>query len=66
MGNATFYGKKEYLMKLTEKNKLGEGPYSTVYKVTTKDKQAVYAAKIFSFPFELMEVLKPLDIGREL
>jgi hypothetical protein len=64
MGNATTYGKKEYIMKLSDKNKLGEGPYSTVYKVTSKDKQAVYAAKIYYFPFELMEVMKQLDTDR--
>lgn len=66
MGNAIAHGKKEYKMKLSDKNKLGEGSYSAVYKVMTKDKTAAYAAKIFIFPFELMSVLKPLDVDREV
>ncbi len=66
MGGAITYGKKEYIFKLSDKNKLGEGPYSALYKVTTKDKEGIYVAKIFSFPFELIEAIKPLNHGQKL
>jgi hypothetical protein len=38
-------------MKLTDKNKLGEGAYGAVYKVLTKENERPCAAKIFKVPF---------------
>jgi hypothetical protein len=37
MGNTATSGEKAYSMKLTEKNKLGEGAFGAVYKIMTKD-----------------------------
>ena len=53
MGNAATKGEKAYSMKLKEKNKLGEGPYGTVYKIMTKNKKTACAAKIFKVPFKM-------------
>jgi hypothetical protein len=51
MGNTESTGEKAYSMKLTDKNKLGEGAYGAVYKVLTKENERPCAAKIFKVPF---------------
>ena len=51
MGNGASQGEKAYSMKLTDKNKLGEGAFGAVYKIMTKDKKTACAAKIFKIPF---------------
>ena len=58
MGNAAAQGEKAYSMKLTDKNKLGEGTYGAVYKIMTKDKKTACAAKIFKVPFKMMSSLE--------
>jgi serine/threonine protein kinase len=65
MGNATS-GEKAYSMKLTEKNKLGEGAFGAVYKIETTDKQTLCAAKVFKIPFKMMSTLEKLGYDREL
>ena len=65
MGNSA-QGEKAYSIKLTEQNKLGEGTYGTVYKIKTKDKQTLCAAKIFKIPFKMMSTLEKLGYDREL
>jgi hypothetical protein len=37
MGNAANKGVDAYSMKITDKNKLGEGAFGAVYKIMTKD-----------------------------
>ncbi len=37
-------------MKLTKENLLGAGSFGEVYKIKTKDKKLVCAAKIFKIP----------------
>jgi hypothetical protein len=66
MGNNPTWGEKAYSMKLTENNKLGEGAYGTVYKILSKDKERVYAAKIFKIPLKMMNSLEKLGYDREL
>jgi serine/threonine protein kinase len=66
MGNAANQGEKAYSMKLTDKNKLGEGAYGTVYKIMTKDKKTACAAKIFKIPFKMMDSLEKMGYDREL
>jgi serine/threonine protein kinase len=53
-------------MKLTEKNKLGEGAYGTVYKIMTKANQTACAVKIFKIPLKIMDSLEKLGYEREL
>ncbi len=54
MGNAQS-GENAYNIKLTETNKLGEGMYGAVYKITTNDKdKKLCAAKFFKVPFQAM------------
>jgi serine/threonine protein kinase len=65
MGNAAS-GEKAYSMKLSEKNKLGEGAFGAVYKIKTKDKQTLCAAKVFKIPFKMMSTLEKLGYDREL
>ncbi len=65
MGNATS-GPKAYSIKLTEDNKIGEGTYGEVYKITTKDQKTVCAAKILKMPFKMMKPLQQLGYDREL
>ncbi len=57
MGNNATSGEKAYLIKLTDKNKLGEGSFGAVYKIMTKDKQTACAAKIFKIPLKKMTSL---------
>jgi hypothetical protein len=45
-------------MKVTDKNKLGEGAYAAVYKIMTKDEKTACAAKIFKSPFKFMDSLE--------
>jgi hypothetical protein len=52
MGNTATSGPDAYKMKLTDKNKLGEGAYGAVYKIMTKDEKTACAAKIFKVPFK--------------
>ena len=66
MGNTATKGPDAYEMKLTEKNKLGEGAYGEVYKIMTKDKKTACAAKIFKIPFKMMNALEQLGYDREL
>jgi serine/threonine protein kinase len=67
MGNSATNGPDAYYMKLTEENKLGEGTYGAVYKITTKNKpQRVCAAKIFKIPLKMMDDLDQLGYDREL
>ena len=66
MGNTESQAEKAYSMKLTEKNKLGEGAYGEVYKIMTKDKKTACAAKIFKIPFKMMSSLEHLGYDREL
>ena len=66
MGNNATSGEKAYSMKLTEKNKLGEGAFGAVYKIMTKDKQTACAAKIFKIPLKMMSNLEKLGYDREL
>ena len=65
MGNSSS-GEKTYSMKLTDKNKLGEGAFGAVYKIQTKDKQSLCAAKVFKIPFKMMSTLEKLGYDREL
>ena len=58
MGNTATKGEKAYSMKLTDKNKLGEGTYGAVYRIMTKDKKTACAAKIFKVPFKMMSSLE--------
>jgi serine/threonine protein kinase len=53
-------------MKLTEKEKLGEGAYGAVYKIMTKDEKTACAVKIFKVPFKMMNSLEQLGYDREL
>ena len=53
-------------MKLTYKNKLGEGAYGSVYKIMTKDLKTACAAKIFKIPAKLMNSLEKMGYDREL
>ena len=53
-------------MKISEKNKLGEGTFATVYKIMTKDQQTACAAKIFKIPLKNMNNLDKLGYDREL
>ncbi len=62
MGNRTEVN--AYKMDLT--NKLGEGAFGRVYKITTYDKKTECAAKIFKTSYEKMEPLEKLGYGREL
>ena len=48
-------------MKLTEQNKLGEGPKGEVYRIMTKDKKREYAAKIFKFPVKTRSLNLEID-----
>ncbi len=66
MGNVATSGEKAYQMILTDKNKLGEGSYGTVYKVMTRDNKTACAAKIFKIPFKQMNTLEQLGYDREL
>ena len=66
MGNGASQGEKAYSMKLTDKNKLGEGAFGAVYKIMTKDKKTACAAKIFKIPFKMMSSLEKLGYDREL
>ena len=66
MGNAESQAEKAYSMKLTEKNKLGEGAYGEVYKIMTKDKKTACAAKIFKIPYKLMDDMQELGYHSEL
>ena len=48
MGNNVAGGEKYYKIKRTDENKIGEGSFAEVYKVTKRgDKKEVFAAKIF-------------------
>ena len=58
MGNTASSGPGAYKMKLTDKNKLGEGAYGSVYKIMTKDLKTACAAKIFKIPAKLMSSLE--------
>jgi serine/threonine protein kinase len=53
-------------MKLNEKNKLGQGAYGSVYKIKTKDKKTICAAKIFKVPFKLISNSEKVGYDREL
>jgi hypothetical protein len=64
--NAPKEGRKAYSMKLADKNKLGVGSFSEVYKITTKDKKTEYAAKIFKVPLNLFYVLDGLYFLNDL
>jgi len=64
--NAPKEGRKAYSMKLVDKNKLGVGAFSEVYKITTKDKKTEYAAKIFNIPLNLSDVFGGLYFNKEL
>ena len=66
MGNAATKGLDAYSMKLTDKNKLGEGAFGAVYKIMTKDQKKACAAKIFKIPFKMMNALEQLGYDREL
>ena len=66
MGNSATKGPYAYLMKLTEKKKLGEGTYGAVYKVKTKVNRRPCAAKIFKIPLKMMDSLDQLGYDREL
>ena len=45
-------------MKLTDKNKLGEGAFGAVYKIMTNDNKTACAVKIFKIPLSLMNSLE--------
>ena len=66
MGNVATKGENAYSMKLSEKNKLGEGSYGAVYKIMTKDMKTACAAKIFKIPYKMMNSLDQLGYDREL
>ena len=66
MSNAASKGEDAYSMKLTDKNKLGEGAFGAVYKIMTKDQKKACAAKIFKIPFKMMNALEQLGYDREL
>ncbi len=53
-------------MKLTEKYKLGEGAYGSVYKIMTNNEKKACAVKIFKTPLKLMDSLEQLGYDREL
>ncbi len=73
MGNNTVSRKKAYSIKRKDKYLLGEGSYAEVYKIKSKDKKSLYAAKFFKLSFDNMsefmrksyenelEILKSLD-----
>ncbi len=52
MGNSV--GQEAYNIKLTEENKLGEGPFAQVYKIKRKQDGQLCAAKIFKIPLSAM------------
>lgn len=58
MGNDVTKGDTTYQMKLTEKKKLGEGAYGTVYKIKTKNEKTTCAVKIFKIPYKIMSSLE--------
>ena len=60
MGNTSIKrsGADSYLMKLSEKNKIGEGSFGAVYKIETKDKRTACAVKFFKIPFQMMSDLE--------
>ncbi len=66
MGNYATSGEKAYYIKLTKENKLGEGNYGEVYKITRKENQKICAAKFFKVPYEVMSELQQLGYDREL
>ena len=66
MSNAASKGEDAYSMKLTDKNKLGEGVFGAVFKIMTKDQKTACAAKIFKIPFKMMNALEKLGYDREL
>ncbi len=53
-------------MKVTDKNKIGEGAYGVVYKIITNDEKIACAAKIYKVPFKMMNSLEQLGYDREL
>jgi serine/threonine protein kinase len=53
-------------MKLTDKNKLGEGAFGAVYKIMTNDNKTACAVKIFKIPLSMMNSLEKLGYEREL
>jgi serine/threonine protein kinase len=67
MGNNVAGGEKSYKIKRTDENKIGEGSFAEVYKVTKRgDKKEVFAAKIFKIQNELMCSSEQLGQEREL
>ncbi len=62
MGNKT--GQENYNMDLS--NKLGEGSFGKVYKITTKHTNIECAAKIFLTPKEDMKPFEKLGYEKEI
>ncbi len=65
MGNDTS-GEKAYSFKLTPENKLGEDPYSEVYKIERKFDKKLCVAKFFELSEELLKPSYKLEHEREL
>ncbi len=55
MGNKATAGEDAYSIKKTEANRLGEGSYAEVFKIKSKDKKNLYAAKFFKLTLKEMD-----------
>ncbi len=66
MGNTAMSGEEAYAINKSQENRLGEGSYAEVYKITHREEKKIYAGKFLKFSPDKMDQLQNKGYEEEL